>query len=84
MTFFNIPYIFHIEYIFVDLINSNITESEKDITMIEIKNLSKKEMKAVNGLAEVLIKQTANSACLGMMYQPQFPKAEEKFKQKNQ
>lgn len=41
MTFFNIPYIFHIEYIFVDLINSNITESEKDITMIEIKNLSK-------------------------------------------
>ena len=36
----------------------------------KIKNLSKKEMKAVNGLAEVLIKQTANSACLGMMYQP--------------
>ena len=26
----------------------------------KIKNLSKKEMKAVNGLAEVLIKQTAN------------------------
>ena len=50
----------------------------------KIKNLSKKEMKAVNGLAEVLIKQTANSACLGMMYQPQFPKVEEKFKQKNQ
>ena len=57
------------------------TESQEKQKM---KNLSKKAMRAVNGLAEVLIKQTANSACLWAMYQPQFPKEAEKFKQKNQ
>lgn len=46
------------------------------------KILEKGVMSCVNMLAVLLVAQTANSACIWLIYQPEFPKEGEKFKRK--
>ena len=44
------------------------------------KNWSKGVMKGLNALAVLLVMQTANSACIWVAHQPEFPEAANKFK----
>lgn len=44
------------------------------------KNWGKGVMKGLNALALLLVMQTANSACIWMAHQPEFPEAANKFK----
>ena len=44
------------------------------------KNWGKGIMKGLNVLALLLVLQTANSACIWVAYQPEFPEAANKFK----
>lgn len=44
------------------------------------KNFGKGIMKCLNVLALLLVIQTANSACIWVAYQPEFPEAANKFK----
>ncbi len=37
-------------------------------------------MKCLNSLALLLVRQTANSACIWVSHQPEFPKEANKFK----
>lgn len=44
------------------------------------KNWGKGVMKGLNVLALLLVMQTANSACIWVAHQPEFPEAANKFK----
>lgn len=44
------------------------------------KNWGKGIMKGLNVLALLLVMQTANSACIWVAYQPEFPEAANKYK----
>lgn len=44
------------------------------------KKFGKGIMKCLNVLALLLVMQTANSACIWVAYQPEFPEAANKFK----
>ncbi|MDD6057089.1 MAG: cyclic lactone autoinducer peptide [Clostridiales bacterium] len=48
---------------------------------MNIKEFFEKGMlKCVNALALLLVRQTANSACIWVAYQPEFPEVANKFK----
>ena len=44
------------------------------------KKWGKGVMKGLNALALLLVMQTANSACIWVAHQPEFPEAAKKFK----
>ena len=48
--------------------------------MVVKKYFSKGVMKFLSVLAVLLVMQTANSACIWVAHQPQFPEAANKFK----
>lgn len=50
------------------------------INLWKQKNFGKGIMKCLNVLALLLVMQTANSACIWVAYQPEFPEAANKFK----
>lgn len=48
---------------------------------MKLKNYFEKGvMKCLNALALLLVRQTANSACIWVAYQPEFPQEASKFK----
>lgn len=47
---------------------------------MEVKKIGKGVMKCLNTLALLLVMQTANSACIWVAHQPEFPEAANKFK----
>ena len=54
---------------------------KKEDKLMEVKNfLGKGVMKCLNVLALLLVMQTANSACIWVAHQPEFPEAANKFK----
>lgn len=58
--------------------NEKLTEEE---TMMMLKkNLGKGIMILVNAVALLLVKQTANSACIWLAHQPEFPEEANRFK----
>lgn len=48
--------------------------------LMEVKKIGKGVMKCLNTLALLLVMQTANSACIWVAHQPEFPEADNKFK----
>lgn len=48
--------------------------------MVLKKNFGKGIMVLVNAVALLLVKQTANSACIWLAYQPEFPEEANRFK----
>lgn len=55
-------------------------EKKEDKLMETKKNLGKGVMKCLSVLALLLVMQTANSACIWVAHQPEFPEAANKFK----
>ena len=55
---------------------------QEDKFMKVRKNWGKGVMKGLNVLALLLVMQTANSACIWVAHQPEFPEAANKFKVK--
>lgn len=53
---------------------------KEDKLMEVIKFLGKGVMKCLNVLALLLVMQTANSACIWVAHQPEFPEAANKLK----
>ena len=47
---------------------------------MEVKKIGKGVMKCLNTLVLLLVMQTANSACIWVAHQPEFPEAANKFK----
>ena len=54
-------------------------EKKEDKRMETKKNLGKGVMKCLSVLALLLVMQTANSACIWVAHQPEFPEAANKF-----
>lgn len=55
-------------------------KKEEDKSMKTIKNWGEGVMKALNALALLLVMQTANSACIWVAHQPEYPEEANKFK----
>ena len=54
--------------------------TQEDKKMMLKKNLDKRIMILVNTVALLLVMQTANSACIWLAHQPEFPEEANKFK----
>lgn len=54
--------------------------TQEDKKMMLKKNLGKRIMILVNTVALLLVMQTANSACIWLAHQPEFPEEANRFK----
>ena len=54
--------------------------TEEDKMMMLKKNFGKGIMALVNAVALLLVMQTANSACIWLAHQPEFPEEANRFK----
>lgn len=58
-----------------------IRKNAREDKLMKVKKFLKKcAMKMVNDFALILVMQTANSACIWVAHQPEFPESANKFK----